>query len=91
LKLAEKAGAQEAEVFGFVGRSTDVDLRKDEVELASERLHRGLGLRAVVKGAVGFSSTNDFSQLQFVAESPLDLLGPGAAMRPGGPFRGQSL
>ncbi len=69
LKLAEKAGAQEAEVFGFVGRSTDVDLRKDEVELASERLHRGLGLRAVVKGAVGFSSTNDFSQLQFVAES----------------------
>lgn len=97
MKLAERAGAQEAEVFGFVGRSTDVDLRKDEVELASESLHRGLGLRAVVKGAVGFSSTSDFSQLPFVAESAVrsararagdeawkSLPGPKPAARPKG-------
>jgi len=38
------------------------------VELASESFHRGLGLRAVVAGAVGFSSTSDMSLLPFVAE-----------------------
>jgi PmbA protein len=69
LALAERAGAEEAEVFGLSGRSVDVDLRKDEVELASESFSRGLGIRAVVKGAVGFSSTSDLSKLEAVAKS----------------------
>jgi PmbA protein len=53
----------------MVGRSVDVDLRKGSVEMASESFHRGLGLRAVVKGAVGFSSTSDMSLLEYVAQS----------------------
>jgi PmbA protein len=69
LALAEKAGAEEAEVFGSVAKSVDVDLRKDQVEMASESRDRGLGLRAVVGGAVGFSSTSDLSKLELVAES----------------------
>jgi PmbA protein len=69
LALAEAEGAEEAEVFGICGRSADVDLRKSEVELASESFHRGLGLRAVVRGAVGFSSTSDFQRLDAVARS----------------------
>ncbi|MFZ3148309.1 MAG: TldD/PmbA family protein [Methanothrix sp.] len=62
-------GAEQAEVYGVMGRSVDIDLRKDVVELASESFHRGLGLRAVVAGGVGFSSTSDMSLLQFVAKS----------------------
>lgn len=50
LKLAEKAGAEEAEVFGSAAKVVDVDLRKDQVEMASESRDRGLGLRAVVGG-----------------------------------------
>ncbi|HII06970.1 MAG TPA: TldD/PmbA family protein [Methanotrichaceae archaeon] len=69
LALAEKAGAKEAEVFGLEARSVDVDLRKDQVEMASESYDCGLGLRAVVLGAVGFSSTSDLSKLEMVAES----------------------
>jgi len=69
LNLALNNGAEEAEVFGFAGRSSDVDLRKDKVELASESFHSGLGLRAVVKGAVGFSCTCDLSQFGAVANS----------------------
>ena len=68
LLLAEKAGAEEAEVFGLMVRSVDVDLRRDRVEMASESLSRGLGLRAVLRGAVGFSSTSDLSKLDMVAE-----------------------
>ena len=69
LTLAMRSGAEEAEVFGTSGRSVDVNLRKDQVELASESFHQGLGLRAVVHGAVGFSSTSDMTRLEFVAEA----------------------
>jgi len=69
LALAEKAGAEEAEVFGSVAKAVDVDLRRDQVEMASESYDRGLGLRAVIGGAVGFSATSDFSKLEMVAES----------------------
>lgn len=69
LSLALKEGAAEAEVYGMVGRSVDVDLRREHVEMASESYHRGLGLRAVVNGAVGFSSSSDMTQLEFVAKS----------------------
>ncbi|VVB64102.1 Zinc metalloprotease TldD [uncultured archaeon] len=67
--MAERAGAKEAEVFGTAGRSVDVDLRKNQIELASESFHQGLGLRAVVRGAVGFSSTSDMTKLEAVAEA----------------------
>jgi len=69
LALAERAGAKEAEVFGTAGRAVDVDLRKDQIELVSESFHQGLGLRAVVRGAVGFSSTSDMTKLESVAEA----------------------
>lgn len=69
MALAERAGAEEAEVFGMAGRSVDVDLRKDQIELASESFHQGLGLRAVVRGAVGFSSTSDMTKLESVAQA----------------------
>ncbi|MDD1759970.1 MAG: TldD/PmbA family protein [Methanothrix sp.] len=67
LAQAKHEGADEAEVFGAIGRSVDVDLRKSTVELASESIHRGLGVRAVVNGAVGFSSTSDMKLLGYVA------------------------
>jgi len=69
IALALREGAAEAEVYGMVGRSVDADLRKGSVEMASESFHRGLGLRAVVKGAVGFSSTSDMALLEYVARS----------------------
>ena len=69
LALAEREGADEAEVFGIHGHSVDIDLRKDVVELASESFYAGLGLRAAVRGAVGFSCTSDMAALSAVARS----------------------
>jgi len=69
ISLAVQEGAEEAEVYGMSGRSVHIDLRKDAVELASQSSHRGLGLRAVVAGAVGFSSTSNMSLLRSVARS----------------------
>jgi PmbA protein len=62
-------GAEEAEVFGFAGKVTSVTLRKDKVELCSKSFHQGLGLRTVVKGAVGFSCTSNFDQLSPIVSS----------------------
>lgn len=47
----------------------DVNLRRDQIDLASESFHQGLGLRAVVRGAVGFSSTSDMTRLESVAQA----------------------
>ena len=69
LSQALREGAEQAEVYGMSGRSVDIDLRRDVVELASQSFHRGLGLRAVIAGGVGFSSTSDMSLLPFVAKS----------------------
>ena len=71
ISIALREGADEAEVYGMSGRSLDIDLRKGDVELASESFHCGLGLRAVVRGAVGFSSTSNMMLLESVAHSAI--------------------
>lgn len=61
---AEKAGADEAEIYCIRGRSVTIDVQKDEIDLAKESLISGIGIRVIVKGAVGFSSTNDPSRIE---------------------------
>ncbi|VVB89064.1 Zinc metalloprotease TldD [uncultured archaeon] len=61
---ALRAGADEAEIYCIRGRSVNIDVQKDEIDLAKESLISGIGIRAIVKGAVGFSSTNDPSRIE---------------------------
>ncbi len=55
----EKSGADEAEIYCIKGRSVSIDVHRDKIDLARESLFWGIGIRAIVNGAVGFSSTND--------------------------------
>jgi PmbA protein len=64
LKLAEKAGAQEAEIYYSANHSTGVNFKKDELESARERFSEGIGIRAIVNGAVGFASTNSANEIE---------------------------
>ncbi len=64
LELTEKAGADETEIFCVKGRSITVDAQRDVIDLAKESLVSGIGIRATVKGAVGFSSTNDVERIE---------------------------
>jgi len=57
-KAAQQAGADEVEVFGLSARSIHVDIQLDKIDLARETHTRGLGIKAIVGGAIGFSSTN---------------------------------
>ena len=67
LELTEKAGADEAEIFCVKGRSITVDVQRDVIDLAKESLVSGIGIRAIVNGAVGFSSTNDVERIEEAA------------------------
>jgi PmbA protein len=64
LGYAKKAGADETEIYCIRGMSVTIDVQKDEIDLAKESLISGIGIRAIVKGAVGFSSTNDPSRAE---------------------------
>lgn len=58
LKIAEKLGANEAEIYISSGESTSSDIRKNSIESAHDKHSFGIGVRCVVNGAVGFASTN---------------------------------
>ena len=64
LKMAEQAGAEEAEIYYAANHSTSVNFKKDALESAKDRFSEGLGIRAIVNGAVGFSSTNSVAELE---------------------------
>ncbi|HLB70583.1 MAG TPA: TldD/PmbA family protein [Candidatus Methanoperedens sp.] len=63
LLLTEQAGANEAEIYCMKGRAVSIDVQRDEIDLAKESLYWGIGIRAIVNGAVGFSSTNDLDRV----------------------------
>jgi len=68
LRLAEKAGAEEAEIYYAANRSTGVNFKKDAIENAKDRFSEGIGIRAIVNGAVGFASTNSAAQIENAVE-----------------------
>jgi PmbA protein len=68
LKLAEKIGAEEAEIYYASNHSTSVNFRKDSLENAKDRFSEGIGIRAIVNGAVGFASTNSARELENAIE-----------------------
>lgn len=64
LKMAEQAGAEEAEIYYAANHSTSINFKKDALENAKDRFSEGIGIRAIVNGAVGFSSTNSAAELE---------------------------
>ncbi|HII79537.1 MAG TPA: TldD/PmbA family protein [Methanosarcina sp.] len=64
LKIAEQAGAEEAEIYYAANHSTGVNFKKDSLENAKDRFSEGIGIRAIINGAVGFASTNSAAELE---------------------------
>src|SRR5262245_25273751 len=60
VELARRAGAPEAEAFVERSRSASVTVRAGEIEKLSEAASKGVGLRVIVDGRLGFASTTDF-------------------------------
>jgi PmbA protein len=60
VQRALKRGATEAEAFLEVGRQSSCRVRDGEIEDLTEATSKGVGLRVIVKGRLGFASTSDF-------------------------------
>ena len=55
VKLALKKGADEAEAFTYQGLTTNVVIERGQIAKSSRIIDRGLGIRAIVNKAIGFS------------------------------------
>ncbi|MDD2439885.1 MAG: TldD/PmbA family protein [Methanosarcinaceae archaeon] len=71
LDLAEKAGAEEAEIYYVSNHSTSVNFKKDALENAKDHKLEGIGIRASLNGAVGFASTNAPKELENTVKSAI--------------------
>ncbi|SFM57920.1 TldD/PmbA family protein [Methanolobus profundi] len=69
LKAATKYGAKEAEIYIMESQKTSVNIQKDLIEGAKENITTGIGIRAVVDGAIGFASTNIMSHIDEAAKN----------------------
>lgn len=72
LSLAMKNGADEAEVYYANSHSTSANIRKNMVEGAKEQISEGIGIRAIIDGAVGFASTNIPNRLEDAVKIAVD-------------------
>jgi PmbA protein len=75
VELARKAGAGEAEAYAESSREASVRVRDGEVEELSQATSKGVGLRVIGKGRLGFAYGTDFSRdgLRRIAESAVAL------------------
>lgn len=61
VERAKKGGATQAEAYAERGREASVKVRDGEVEDLSEATAKGVGLRVIRAGRLGFAYTSDFS------------------------------
>lgn len=59
--MARKAGASEAEAYAERSRNASAVVRNGEIEKLSEAASKGVGLRVIRGGRLGFAATSDFS------------------------------
>ncbi len=60
VQRAKKLGATQAEAFLQVGRESGVRVRDGEIQDLTEAVSKGVGVRVISKGKLGFAYTSDF-------------------------------
>ncbi len=68
VEYAQRAGADEAEAYCIADRSVSINTKLDHIEYARESFASGIGIRAIVSGAVGFSSVNHEDDVKRASE-----------------------
>lgn len=77
--ILRKAGAraQAAEVFYESSESRPVEFENNAVKYVATKSGRGVGLRVIKDGRLGFSSTSDFSRIDELVENAMESAGFG--------------
>ncbi|MFO7978250.1 MAG: DNA gyrase modulator, partial [Bacteroidales bacterium] len=61
VKKSLKLGADAAEVYLQTSRNLSINVHNQDLETIQEAASKGVGLRVIVDGKIGFSHTNDLS------------------------------
>lgn len=87
LEYAEKQGADEAEMYYSYGREMKVEVNLGQVSSCHFSEEQGVGLRVVVRGAVGFSFSNGLERRR-LEEVVVKAIKAAKASRPDEKWRG---
>jgi len=79
---ALKRGADEAEAFTYQGLTTNIIIERGQIAKSSRIIDRGLGVRAIINKAVGFSYTNILESKTAIEETILKALSSAKASKP---------
>lgn len=85
---ALKKGSEEAEAYVFQGLTTMVDIDRGQIAKSSKRIDIGLGIRAVLNKAIGFSYTNILDTKTAIEENVLKTLSSAKASKPDRNWKG---
>ena len=73
LDLAQRLGADRAEVFGQTTRAITSAVEKDDLQISKSQQETRIGVRAFIGTQVGFASTNDLTKLEAAAADAVTL------------------
>jgi len=82
VNFALKKGADEAEAFAYQGLTTNVTIERGQIAKSSRIIDRGLGVRAIINKAIGFSYTNMIESKTAIEETILKALSSARASKP---------
>jgi len=74
VSLAQRKGIDEAEAFVYQGLTTSVNIERGQINRSSRIIDRGLGIRAIVNKATGFSYTNVLESEAVIEETVIKAL-----------------
>jgi PmbA protein len=86
--FALKKGADEAEAFTYQGLTTTVVIERGQITRSIRIIDRGLGIRTIIKKAIGFSYTNVLGSKAAIEEAILKALSSAKASKPDEDWRG---
>lgn len=88
VNLAQRKGVDEADAFVYQGLTTSVSIERGQISKSSRIIDRGLGIRAIVNKATGFSYTNVLESEAVIEETVLNALNSAKASKPDKDWQG---
>ena len=88
LNLALKKGASEVEVYFYEGNAKNAIIERGQITKSNKILDRGLGIRVVIRKAVGFAYTNAIETDESIGEVIVSALNAAKASKPDNNWNG---
>ena len=82
MNSALQKGASEVEAYLYEGHSTNIGIERGQVTKSNKIVDQGLGIRVVVKKALGFAYTNDIENKTIINDVIVNALNAAKASKP---------